>query len=284
MESRSTLSMEKGPLIAKLCSCIPHSIDTPINPPWLLSLHCTFPVALESISSLVALATPSTRWQFITSSTPRDKQPSTLKPAEDEKWPVSQAKGRSSLKSLPVSSFRSSVCTGEPHLHSQWDLCHSGVVPTPGQWRQRRHHLQSSLQEVFWWWQEVRTMWQQRPLCSSPVRSVVGNSAGHRLAARLQLQLHSGEPEWSLGPEPFTPRESRYQCHNFPDRWAFDTQTHKQSDTHTFHHFVNVSSLKQNLNILLTSCKNCLLSLIRENISPKWNNMFILSRACLKSL
>lgn len=137
--------------------------------------------------------------------------------------------GRSSLKSLTLSLLRSSIWTGEPHLHSQWDLCHSGVVPTPGQRRQGRHHLQSSLQEVFWWWQEVRAVRQQRPLCSPTVRSVVGSGAGHRPAAGLQLQLHCGEPERRVGPEPFSPRESRHKHHNLPNRWEFDKHTNRHA-------------------------------------------------------
>lgn len=186
----------------------------------LLNWKAVCPAVLESISSLVAMATPSTRQQFITNLTPR---PSTTIHTQTSRW-LKMASypsyRRSSLSNLALSFLRSSVWTGEPHLHRQWNLCHSGVVPAPGQWRQGRHHLQSSLQEVFWWWQEVRTVWQQCPLCSSTVWSVVSSGAGHRLAARLQLQLHCGEPEWSIGPEPFTPRKSRHQCHNLPDRWA----------------------------------------------------------------
>lgn len=120
---------------------------------------------------------------------------------------------------LLLSSFRSSISPWEPHLHCEWDLCHPGVVASPRYRGPRRHHVQPSLQEVLRRWQEVHSMREQCPFCAQAVWPLISYGAGHRPAARLQLQFHHREPEWSFWLESHTQRNGDHQCHHITDRW-----------------------------------------------------------------
>lgn len=123
-------------------------------------------------------------------------------------------------KPSPPSSHRSSVCSRKPHLHGERDLRHTGMVTTERHGRPRRRHLQPPLQEVLGRWQEVHAVWQQRPFCSPTVWSHVAHRAGHRPAARLQLQLQCREPERSVRLKSHPQRNSCHQRHNIADRWG----------------------------------------------------------------